>query len=336
MVEYTGTNPVIQWLLLTGNRLAVTGVFLLGTFILILFLSVYGPHSIQRFLTSGAVRTLFSSMVIAIATTVTLVLTLAQVTLSQKLAHLGNFRARMDHAIEFRRDVEDRLGVGVSPARPVEFFQQIVIHMEDTLHDLDYALADGDQPSHAAEITEYIDTIHAYSTQKQAQLEDARFGSFASVFPVLNHNYSWTIYAGRKLRTAHADEFSDETKAIFDELLATLRLFGPTREYFKTLYFQDELTNVSRGVLYAALPALGLAGYMVLLFEPTAVADWLFGINQVLGINTAILAVCGVYTLTLVPFALLLAYLLRMLTIIQRTLAIGPFILRDEQFPDRE
>lgn len=23
MVEYTGTNPVIQWLLLTGNRLAV-------------------------------------------------------------------------------------------------------------------------------------------------------------------------------------------------------------------------------------------------------------------------------------------------------------------------
>lgn len=50
----------------------------------------------------------------------------------------------MDHAIEFRRNVEDRLGVGVSPARPVGFFQQIIIHMEETLHDLDYALADGD------------------------------------------------------------------------------------------------------------------------------------------------------------------------------------------------
>ena len=276
-----------------------------------LLLSVYGPHSIQRFLTSDAVRTLFSSMVIAITTTVTLVLTLAQVTLSQKLAYLGNFRARMDHAIEFRRDVEERIGISVSPARPMAFFQQLIIHMEDTLHELDYAIADGDQPSHAAEITEYINAVHAYSTQKQAQLEDARFGSFASMFPVLHHDYSWTIYTGRQLRNAHTDEFSDETTAIFDELLATLRLFGPTREYFKTLYFQNELTNVSRGVLYAALPALGVAGYMVLLFELTAVADWLFGINRVIGVNTAVLVVCGVYTLTLVPFALLLAYLLR-------------------------
>jgi hypothetical protein len=257
-----------------------------------------------------------SSMIIAITTTVTLVLTLAQITLSQKLAHLGNFRARMDHAIEFRRDVEERIGISVSPARPVGFFKQLIMHMEDTLHDLDYALADGDQPSHAAEITEYINAVHAYSTQKQTQLENARFGSFASMFPILHHDYSWTIHAGRQLRNAHAEEFSDATKAIFDELLATLRLFGPTREYFKTLYFQDELTNVSRDVLYTALPALGFAGYMVLLFEPTAVADWLFGINQVLGINTAILVVCGVYTLTLVPFALLLAYLLRMLTVI--------------------
>jgi hypothetical protein len=332
----TRNNRALQWLLITGNRLTVTSVFLSGMFVLMVLLSVYGPRSIQQFLTSDAVRTLFSSMIIAITTTVTLVLTLAQVTLSQKLAHLGNFRARMDHAIEFRRDVEERIGISVSPARPVAFFQQLIIHLEDTLHELDYAIADGDQPSHAGETTEYINAVHAYSTQKQDQLEDARFGSFASMFPVLNHDYSWTIYAGRQLRTTHAEEFSDETIAIFDELLATLRLFGPTREYFKTLYFQDELTNFSRSVLYAALPALGVAGYMVVLFEPTAVADWLGGSNHILGINTAILVVCGMYTVTLVPFALLLAYLLRMLTVIQRTLAIGPFILRDPQFPARE
>jgi|GEM_PF-760749 hypothetical protein len=43
------------------------------------------------------------------------------------------------------------------------------------------------------------------------------------------------------------------------------------------------------------------------------------------------LVVSALYVATLAPFAVLLAYLLRVLTVMKRTLAIGPFILRETE-----
>jgi hypothetical protein len=39
----------------------------------------------------------------------------------------------------------------------------------------------------------------------------------------------------------------------------------------------------------------------------------------------------GAFTITLVPFLLFVSYLLRILTVAKRTLAIGPLILRESQ-----
>ncbi|EMA41862.1 hypothetical protein C448_11946 [Halococcus morrhuae DSM 1307] len=333
MVEQAGNNRVTQWLLITGDRRAVAAAMLVGTFVAFVIFGLYGPRSIQKFLSTGTIGTLFYALMTGIITTVTLVLTLSQFGLSQQLSDLGTFRDHMNHSMEFRRDTENHIDVGVSPGQPTEFFQALARAVEEELDDLDGVMADGDNPSGTGEVAEYIDAVRAYSEDEREQLENPTFGSFGALLPVLNHNYSWKIYLGRQLRDEHADELSEEAMEQFDELIETLLFFGPTREYFKSLYFQRELVGVGRAVLYAALPAIALTGYMMVLFDPTAVSDWLFGVTNVVGISTGFLFVGVVFAFSLLPFALLLAYLLRLLTVMNRTLTIGPFFLNDHNSP---
>lgn len=139
---------------------------------------------------------------------------------------------------------------------------------------------------------------------------------------MINYNYSWKIHAARNLRAKYADSLSEEADESFDELIEALRFFGPAREHFKTLYVQWEIINISRGVLYGAMPALAIAAYMMLSFD----AARLFG-TTVFGIDAAFLFTSAMYVFTLSPFAVVLAYVMRVLTVIKRTLAIGPFVL---------
>lgn len=151
---------------------------------------------------------------------------------------------------------------------------------------------------------------------------------------MLNYNYAWKIAAARNLRDEYAESLSKSADDAFAELIDALRFFGPAREHFKTLYFQWEIINIARAMLYGAMPTLMIAAYMVFVFTPTTIP------GSVFGVNASLLFTSAAYVLSLVPFAVLLAYLLRLLTVAQRTLAIGPFILRDNdalesvQFPD--
>ena len=329
-------SQTIRWVLITGNRLAVSTVMLGVVFVVFLGLSIYGPHGLRQFLSGTLVSSLFGVLLFAVTTAATLVFTLSQFVLSQQLVHLHNFRDRMDHTMAFRTNIEDHLDITVSPAQPISFFQALVEGVEDDLQELRSTVADGDDSSAAVEVNEFIDTVYEDTEQERQQVEDADLTTFGGILPVLNHNYGWQIHLGRQLRNAHAEELSDETVAQFDDLIRTIQFFGPAREYFKTLYFQQELVAVSRSVLYSTLPTLGLAGYMAVLFDPTAVSGWLFGISRVFGVNTAVLFVSVAFVLTLVPFVLLLAHLLRAVTVINRTLTIGPFALRESQLPEIE
>ena len=102
-------------------------------------------------------------------------------------------------------------------------------------------------------------------------------------------------------------------------------MFGPAREHIKTLYFQWELINLSRYILYAAIPALLVSGIMITFVDATTFT------GEILGIETLLWVVAITFTTTLVPFFLLTSYILRIATAAKRTLAIGPLILRDSQ-----
>jgi hypothetical protein len=138
----------------------------------------------------------------------------------------------------------------------------------------------------------------------------------------MNYDYSWQVYALRRLKLEHGDELSGDSLEQTDELLSVLKYFSIGREYFKTLYFKRELANLSRALLAISFPAI-----IVLSFTLLAIKAGLVPELSVLGIPSIVPVVGLAYVIGLAPYTLFSAYVLRSATIANRTLAAGPFIL---------
>ncbi|WP_440988878.1 hypothetical protein [Haloarchaeobius baliensis] len=308
-------------LLETNRRIVAAGIagfVFVGT--VVLGLAVAGPAQ----LTAGdPIETLFQAHVTAIITGVTLVLTLNQLVLSQELGAAGDQRERMEGAMTFREDVADAVGLAIAPADPAEFLTAMLDAADERAEALaDAASADGEAAEHVTALT---DAVRSNAATTSNSLEGSEFGDFDVVSAALDFNYSWKLYAAKRLSSEHADELSEEAQEALDDLIDLLSLFGPAREHIKTLYFQWELVDLSRAMTYAAVPALLVTSTVLVFFDPTA--PWLAG--STLGIADVLLVFALANTVAVVPFAILLAYVLRVATVAKRTLSIGPFILRD-------
>ena len=316
--------------LLETNRWVVAGgvvaAFLLGTLVTAAVLPAGALVD-----AGDPVETLFQALVTATITGVTLVVSINSLVLSRELGPLGDQRDRMEGSMSFRRDVEEELGVDVTPASPAAFLGELVAAVEDRSHRLSAAVADADTESavDVDAIEEYARELERHASTVGAELSGRQFGTFDVLSAALNFNYSWKISEARRLRAgldAGSGESEPGVEAVASELdaiVAALTLFGPAREHVKTLYFRWELVDLSRAILYTAVPAVVVA-INVLLFH-----DALAGIpGTALGITLHVWVVAAATAVAMVPFAVLLAYVLRLGTVAKRTLSIGPFILR--------
>ncbi|GAA0536568.1 hypothetical protein ABNG02_11985 [Halorubrum ejinorense] len=321
--ERADRNRAVLWLLLDADRRLVTAVILSVVFLGLLAAGALLPGAAEAVSGGDSVDTLFQGLLTATITGVTLVLTLNQLVLSQELGAVGDQRERMDGAMEFRRDAAAILGEPVSPTDPATFLGALVETTSERATALRQAVsgpADGELDGAVEDLTT---AVVENASRTTAELDGARFGAFEVIGAVLDFNYSWKLFAARRLRERHGDELNEPATAALDDLIEALRLFGPAREHFKTLYFQWELIDLSRRMLAAAVPALLVAAGMVAFFDAAAPATTAFGVEAV------VVWVAAAAAASLVPFALLLAYILRIATVTKRTLSIGPFILRE-------
>ena len=312
-----------QWLLLEADRWFVTGLLLGIVFCVLVGVGTLTPGGAAAVRSGDPVETLFQGLLTATITGVTLVLTLNQLVLSQELGAVGDQRDRMDGAMTFRDDVATEIGTPVSPARPAQFLRALVDVAGKRAVALRDTAPETDDPELRAEITDLTDSLTDNADQVSVSLDGARFGSFGVVSAALNFNYSWKIFAARRINNRYDDSLSSDASDALDELLEVLKLFGPAREHFKTLYFQWELINLSRQILVASVPALLVSVVMIVFFNAANYS------GAVVGVDTAVLAVAATTTLALLPFLLLIAYVMRIATVTKHTLSIGPFILRE-------
>ena len=329
----------LLYLLLEANRWLVAGVLSVALFLTVVAVGVAHPIPAQTLLTAGdPVETLFQALVTGIITAVTLVLTLSQLVLSQELGAAGDQRDRMTGAMDFRDDVADAVGMPVTPADPSAFLRALVDETGDRARDIEATV---DIDTLGEDLTEllsmYLDSVTGNADAVTEQLDGATFGEFDVLKAALNYNYSWKLYAGRRIRKSYADQLPERALAQFDRLIQTLVLFGPAREHFKTLYFQWELSNLSRTLLYVSTPAIAVTLCSLLFLNPADFAGLTLGVTNSLFLVSAAVAV------SMLPFFILLSYILRIVTVTQRTLSIGPFILRETdrsvddewEWPDR-
>jgi hypothetical protein len=311
------------WILLEADRWAISAGIVAIVFAALVVVGALDPSPLRAIMASkDPVETALQPYVGAIITGVTLVVTINQLVLSQELGAVGDQHERMTEAMAFREDVADALDVGASPPDPARFLQALVDHTAVLADDLSEATADAPE-STRKDIEELVDAVEVDADEVSDQLEGARFGTFSVVSAALNYNYSWKLYHARRHRNEYADDLSPEAIEALDQLVQTLTFFGPAREHVKTLYFQWELINLSRTMLYAAVPAIVVTTGSILYVDAHAVT------GTYLGIDGLIWTVGALTALALLPFSALVAYVLRIATVAKRTLAIGPFILRD-------
>lgn len=325
MSERANQNRVVLWLLFGANRLYITAMLVVAIFVgFVIAVEVLGPPFQSQIMSGDTIETLFSTMIGAIITGATLVVTISQLVLGQENGPLGEQRARMENSMDYRsytRDLIDR----PLPADPAAFLQQIITASERRANALRNAIAGNDDDELRAEVDEFTDSLTGNAEEVKEQLEGGTFGSFDVMSAALNYNYSWKIFQVERLAYEHDDSLSEEDKAILSELKTALSMFGPAREHIRTLYLEWILITLSKQILYAAIPALGVAGVMVAIVGASTFPGSTVGIANVTWV------VGGAFALTLLPFLLFASYMWQIITVTQRTLAIEPLILRESQ-----
>ena len=229
----------------------------------------------------------------------------------------------MQDEVAFRGFVEEAAGVGVSPATPAGFLRTLIRGVEDEATRVRERLTDDPETEATTQIAEFVDAVSDHSQQIDANLQTAEFGTFEVTSAILDYNYSWKVRTGRRLQDKHAEAISKQANEALDDLIQNVQLFGPARQYFKLMYYQHELIDVSRVLLSTVMPALAVSLYMGFASSMQQFS------GTILGVNTTFLVISFVAMIALFPFAVLIAFTFRLITVSQRTLTIGPFILRE-------
>ncbi|MFC4357565.1 hypothetical protein ACFO0N_06325 [Halobium salinum] len=312
------------WVLMNASRPLVAAGVAFAVFLVLVLASFLGLSPMRLVIRQyNALWWLFSPAINSVVTGVTLVVTFNQLVLSQELGPLGDQRERMQGSLAFRHDVEEWLEDETSPPDPASFLEALIDGIQTYANELEDAVERVGDEEQREQMQQYVDSLTSHATSAGEGLSDAQFGSFSVIYAALDFNYSWKIYEAERLQNRYADDFDDDTAEALDDVIQMLEFFGPAREHFKTLYFQWELVNLSRLMLYSAVPALAVTLVMLLYVSPGAISGF------TLGVDNLVLVVSAATTVTLAPFFLLLSYVLRVATVAKRTLAIGPFVLRE-------
>ncbi|WP_290819529.1 hypothetical protein [Halovivax sp.] len=314
------------YLLLRINRWVLTAAVLAAVFVVLVLASFVGLSPLREIVEAqDGLEFLFSAFIGAIITGTSIVVTINQLVLSQELGAVGEQRDRMDQAMEFRQDVESTIDEDASPPEPAAFLYELVAGVEARADELESEMDDERDEELREKIADYVDDMKENAGSVKDGLENAQFGTFEVLWNALNFNYSRKIYDARKIRADHEESLSEEASEKLDHTIETLKLFGPAREHFKTLYFQWELINLSRALLYISVPALTVMAVMIMYVDADALPGATLGVDNLVWLTSA-----G-FVVGIAPFVVFIVFILRIATVAKRTLAMGPFILRESQ-----
>ena len=320
-------HPVREWIIMTGERRKVVGTIMLSVFVLFLGLGVARPVDLARLLRqTNTIQTLFNTYLSGVILLISIVVSVNSIVVSQQLATIGSSQQRIQQAVDFREQTDDLIEDGdVSPADPAKFLETLITAVEEKsqrlLETSDGDELDDDDAKEALEQQkEFVEQVDQSTDKVKAGLKEARYEPFEVFSAGLSYNHSRHLDMTYRMRRKYADVLSESTQDAYDELLDTIQLVAASLEYFKTLYFQEEFANLSRDLLYSGLPTVLVISYVLLWFDSRT-----FGNVSLLGLEAKFLFFIGTFTVALVPFIVLTAYVLRAAAVAKRTLAAGPF-----------
>lgn len=303
----------VEWLLLDGDRLyiAVGGTVL--PLVAFALLELAGVVPLQR---SGGLFYVFGGFVSGNLTLVTVVVSINQLLLSQELNTPGEISSQIQNVVEYREGVEDAAGC-VAPVEPLAFLRLLFENTRREAQRLGGLTFHGTPPEERRKIDDLVE----YVTERMDEIDELLDRSQTSTFDVLSvtltTNYARQINRIRRLQAAHGEELPELVTDSLERLVDRFREIDIARQYFKSIYLQEELSSISRVLLYAGGLAEVVAAAVLLSF--TASGGSSIPRPALLVVLPVAVAIC------FLPLAVLASFVLRAATVTKRTVATLPF-----------
>lgn len=310
---------ISEWLLLSGDRslvaLVITSLFF-GFFSSLSILDVVPLFDLQ------ALFYVYSGLITGNFTLITVVVSINQLLLSRELQTPGELRTQIENVIEYRRDVEGAADE-IAPVQPLGFLRLLVEATREQAQRLggfsrnDTVQAGGDElASEASRLTEQIDQIDTL-------LRESETGTINVLLTLLRTNYAQEINRLRIIKERFEEELSPPVHDSIDEVIDRLQEIDVARQYFKAIYFQQELASLSRILLYVGLPAVAIAtATLLVLTLPASEPEAIRHVDVLLPVSLAV---------GFLPLSILCSYILRTATVTNLTAATLPFTTPEQE-----
>lgn len=311
-----GDTGLMHWLLLSGNRLAVAGIGLVGIDGLFFAAGILGlltmttPNRMMWFL-NGTVNGLLTLVPIAVGVN--------QIVLSHEFGSIDSLYERRKDVTQFRKRVEGQTGEEVSSPRAASLFRLLFKSVSDTAASVEEAHDPSDDRSRD-DIESYVQSVVTEATEMDERLAEEERGILGTLLVVLEFEDSIKFYENRRLKSSSNQ--SPELEAKLDELEELFILIDSARQYLKTVVVERQLARLSRLLIFTGLLAV------------VAAVVGIFSYRDVAGLTPThpvqVLIAGTLVTVTLVPLAVLSAYILRVATIARGTATFSAFVSSSE------
>jgi hypothetical protein len=251
---------------LTGNRgvvaLGITGVFAAFFAGLVPLGSVPLEHVQPLYYA-------YSGLIAGNLTLITVIVSINQLFLSRELRSPGELQTQIENIVEYRQGIEHATGE-IPPSTPLAFLGILVEATRQKAHQVGGFAEDGVVPSGGEEVEDVVTTLTDQMDQIAERLSESEPDTFNVLSVMLGTNYAQHIYKLRVVRAEHEEDTADVAHEAIDDLIERLEDIDISRQYFRSIYLQEELSALSRILLYTGLPsvAIAIATLVVLTIPP--------------------------------------------------------------------
>jgi hypothetical protein len=250
-------------------------------------------------------------------TLLTIVIPISQLVISRQLSAPGELREQIEDTTDYRKSATELVDKEVHPSTPGAFLEALLRDARYSVHELKECRSEiaGDDAVEA--IDDALSPLEDQIDRSVRQLESEQTTTFESLVVTLKSNYSDEINQIWRLQSTYPEELTPDAQEHLDTLVTRLKHVDVARQYLKTVYIQEELSRLSRNLLYVGVPVIlaGLGLMDVFVSSRRAVLS-----SVQLSVITPVFATIGG-----APLVLLFTYVLRLSVVSERTAAITPF-----------
>ena len=301
---------VWEWLSISGDRRVVAGLLLLIGFAqtVAIELTLVTPRAGSLTSENTAIP-LTTALLSGTLLLFSIVVSINSLYVSQQQNPLRQQIGRIEGVVEFRRQLEDVIGVDHVPAKPDRLLRVL---SSDILERAQYI----ETEIHTADIDfrrdfgTYVRSLGDETGAMNQRLTDAT-STLEILLAMMDYNHDRQINDLRRIQSEYGEQLSTEANTKIEEMLRLLQYFAAAREYFKTIYTRREFARLSRDLTLTTTPTIAV------------VATFLHLLNDIPDID---LLTTGVVALAFAPYVLVATYIIRVAIISKRTQAAGQFV----------